>query len=85
MAFRDQEGTRTVEQTISNTVHSSQFQVSTIRMHSWNLNKHVLSPAWKALNNTQSLSEFGRLFQSIGLETAKLHRLEQLEEHPGMS
>ena len=36
------------------------------------LNKHVLSLVLKAFNNKQSLSEFGRLFLSVGPEAAEL-------------
>ena len=35
----------------------------------------------KTLNDTQSFREFGRLFQSVGPETAKLRGPERTEEH----
>ena len=65
--------------------YSSQLVIHSSYYPNAFLNNHVLSPVLKTLNDIHSFREFGRLFQSVGPETAKLRGPEQTDEHLGMS
>ena len=67
------------------TIYSSQLMIHSSNYPNAFLNNQVLSPVLKAFNETQSFREFGKLFQSVGPQTAKLRGPERTDEHLGMS
>ena len=64
--------------------YSSQLVIHSSNYPNAFLNNHVLGPVLKTLNDIHSFREFGRLFQSVGPETAKLRGPERTDEHLGM-